>query len=258
MQTIQNFGKNEVRIISITDLVEHYHNKHKPIKSNDMKVVIAGASGSGKTTLARAIAKHFGWEFKENSAGLIMSEEDKMFMKQKWGYKGDWGQLGVINSSFANRDFALYFQESILRARKRIIKSPGNSIYDRSALDPMVYFLNQCVDNWDQDTSDLFLQSCVRGLEGVDLIIRLQLVNPDRKIEDNGSRIANWFFQQKIDALFDRSLKMAVEINKLHEYMVGDASPQIVGISVWDWESRFGLAQRFVETLIRKKTGLIL
>lgn len=214
-----------------------------------MKVVIAGASGSGKTTLAKALAANFGWGFIENSAGKIIGTPDKLELSNKYSYEGNWGQRKVINQSHIMPQFGRDFQEAVLQARMYLREQPGNYIYDRSSLDPIVFYLNQVVHNDTQYISEMFIKECVRGLRGIDLILRLPLQNPDEKIEDNNSRVANWFFQKKIDDLFDTALEMVL---KYREELQGKEI-HVDRCPAWDWETRLSWARYCINHFVLDK-----
>lgn len=212
-----------------------------------MIIAFAGASGSGKTTLAKRLAKDLGWFFQENSAGLITSERDKGAMANMWDYRGNLGQKDVINKSHAEPPFGLYFQESILRARKELLfkNKDKNCIYDRSPLDPIVFYLNQCVHNFDEVLGDHFMKACTAAMIGVDIIIKIPLQNPDHIIEDNGSRVANWWFQQKIDKLFD----LALNIVQANTQELGINHPiHCYKLDQWNFESRLTSVRKIIES----------
>lgn len=220
------------------------------IKFDTMKVVIAGASGSGKTTLAKALAEHYGWHFKENSAGLIMGNINKAVLEATHGYSGDWGQRKVINYSHGFPEFGRNFQQFIFEARKRLIEYPGNAIYDRSSLDPIVFYLNQVVHNDMQDDSEHFIHQCITGLRKVDLILRIPLQNPERCIEDNNSRVANYWFQRKIDTLFDLAIQLVLEENQRNPYLLDNHMIRIAHSPTWDWQERFNWAVGKIDQLV--------
>lgn len=217
-----------------------------------MIVTLAGASGSGKTTLAKALAEHFNWEFRENSAGLIMDNHHKEYMKEHFFYHGGEGQARVINRSHANPEFGLYFQQSIVQARKMLMSNTvganKNAVYDRGPLDPIVFYLNQMVHNFNEEMAESFFQSCIPGLRYVDLIIRVPLQNPDCKIEDNGSRVANWFFQQKIDTLYDSAIKIVASMSNLNPLIFEKKPIKVSRTTTWDWDKRLAECIKFIES----------
>lgn len=215
-----------------------------------MKVVLAGPSGSGKTTLAKALAAHFEWGFIENSAGLIMLPEDKKNLKDWYGYAGNWGQRKVINESHIKPEFGRNFQWAIINARKHIINTPDNHIFDRSALDPIVFYLNQVVHNDEQEISEHFIHSCIAGLKEVDLILRIPLQNPNKVIENNGSRVNNWYFQRKIDALYDEALRLVQIENQISPYILDGKVLRVEKCPCWEWTKRFQWATNAISHLV--------
>lgn len=217
-----------------------------------MKVVLAGASGSGKTTLAKALAEHFGWYFTENSAGLIMTRKHKTDLKEMFGYEGGWGQRKVINQSHADPSFGRAFQGSVLSARYLLMANNADKdcIFDRSTLDPIVFYLNQVVHNdEEQDDSQHFIHRCISGLREVDMILKIPLQNPECKIEDNGSRVANWYFQKKIDMLFDVAMNLVISENNKHKYLMGPKKIMIAAAPAWDWQTRLDWGIQMINKL---------
>lgn len=214
-----------------------------------MKIVIAGASGSGKTTLARALAAHFSFQFVENSASLIMDPMWKEQLNMAYGYKGNWGQRKVINESHINPKFGRDFQVGILHARFMLANTYGNQIYDRSSLDPIVFYLNQVVHNDQQQVSEAFIRDCVRSLSNIDLILRIPLQNPNDEIENNESRVNNWFFQKKIDDLFDTAINLAV---KFKDELTGK-EVRVQRCPTWDWEERLNWARHCINHYVLDK-----
>lgn len=218
-------------------------------KKKPMIVCLAGASGSGKTTLAKAIAKQLGWEFKENSAGLIIHRDAKEYMANEWGYEGNIGQVNVINRSHNQPLFGRYFQMAIMNARNQLMSSTlasgKNAVYDRGPLDPIVFYLNQVVHNFSEDEAERFFESCIPGLRKVDIIIRVPLQNPGKAIEDNGARVANWYFQEKIDCLYDLAIKKAELILTKDPFYTKPI--HVFRTTTWDWDARLKECLDFIE-----------
>lgn len=214
-----------------------------------MKVVLAGASGSGKTTLARALAAYFGFSFIENSAGLIMNNLWRERLYHQFGYNGDWGQRKVINESHIQPEFGREFQNSVLHARVGLANMEGNHIYDRSSLDPIVFYLNQVVHNDEQRVSEAFIRQCVKSLGNVDLILRIPLQNPNDEIENNESRVNNWFFQKKIDDMFDTAIDLVMKFRK----ELYGKEIKVQTCPVWDWDQRLNWARYCVNHFVLNK-----
>lgn len=222
-------------------IIEHYLNK-QPKKFKPMIVCLAGPSGSGKTTLAKELAKYFGWAFTEQSAGLIADKDSKEYMAENFNYTGSLGQCGVINKSHSEPEFGAYFQCNVLDNRNRLLKGMVdkgmNAVLDRSPLDPIVFYLNQVVHNEEQDVSELFIHRCISALRNVDMIIRVPLQNPNREIENNGSRVTNYWFQRKIDGLFDQALNIVHAESQLNSDLFGTHRICIHRVPCWNWEDR--------------------
>lgn len=222
-----------------------------------MIVCLAGPSGSGKTTLAKALALHFGWDFRENSAGLIISRDHKEHLNKEYNYQGDWGQVKVINESHKNPEFGLYFQQSIMAARKAILisqQSTGKSaVYDRGPLDPIVFYLNQVVHNLSESYAENIITEATGLLRYVDLIIRVPLQNPSMEIEDNGSRVANWYFQAKIDMMYDLAINLVQQAAKTNPLIFTKHPTHVMRTTTWDWEVRLKECIQKIESLDRKQ-----
>lgn len=218
-----------------------------------MIVTLAGASGSGKTTLAKALAKHFGWEFRENSAGLIIAQAHKDHMSKTWGYDGGWGQTKVINESTKDPNFGSYFQWAIQAARRNLVTqaeaSGKNAIYDRGPLDPMVFWMNQVSHNLPQEETEKFFQACIPAMSKVDLVIRVLLQNPDKHIENNGSRVNNFYFQSKIDILYDLAIHHVARLQQENPVLLYNHKINIHRTSTWDWDTRLKECIKKIESI---------
>lgn len=215
------------------------------------KVVLAGASGSGKTTLAKGLAEHYGWVFEENSAGLIISDDDKHLLKTIHGYGGNWGQQKVINKSHEDMNFGTRFQNSVLNARYVLMHKyqDEDCIFDRSSLDPIVFWLNQVSHNSTQEETEQFIQRCVAGMRDVDMVLRIPLQNPEQRIENNGSRVPNWYFQKKVDGLFDTACELVTLENQKSKYLLGGKVIRFTRCPGWDWNLRLSWAIQMVNRL---------
>lgn len=219
-----------------------------------MKVVLAGASGAGKTTLAKALAEHFSIPFVENSAGLILSQAAKDSLQFKWGYDGNWGQRKVINESHRNPEFGYDFQQWILKSRTELIGGYENGVFDRSPLDAMVFYMNQVVHNFSDISAKDFLNSCIYNFAkaGITHVIYVPLQNPGNTIENNGSRCDNFYFQSKVDLLFDwvvnkQFFKGMQSINFVNpEKGNEDLTIKLHTVKTWDWQERKEAAIRFL------------
>jgi deoxyadenosine/deoxycytidine kinase len=171
------------------------------------RVILCGPSGSGKTTLAKYIADVFKIPFIPGSASLIMTPEDQEELKNKYGYEPT-GQKNVINLSGANPNFGYDFQEKLLHNRfEKLFNIVEGFVTDRSPVDNVTYFLNQVVHNVRDEDAEKFIQIATKYYEMTFThLIYVKCVNPD-KIENNGSRVDNKYFQKKVDAIFEHVLK---------------------------------------------------
>lgn len=219
-----------------------------------MIIAVSGPSGAGKTTLAQALAKHLGWDFQENSAGKIMRPEFKEELRDM-GKPLGLGQNGTINFAHANPAGGKKFQEGILSSRSDLFKSKVeagiNGVYDRSPLDPIVFYLNQVVHNETQEASEEFIHRCIVALRSVDLILRVPLQNPVMEIEYNGSRVNNWFFQKKVDALFDTAIELVLQENNKYPYLLDAHTIRFERCQTWDWEERLDWAKTAANRLVQ-------
>ena len=216
-----------------------------------MKVVMLGASGAGKTTLAKKIAEKTGLKYIENSAGLILTGKAKERLQREYGYEGNLGQRGVINKSHLSVSFAVDFQDWVLKSRTELLQSNEDVIIDRSPLDPTVFWLNQVVHNTAQDLTEGFLKLCFDSMfeSGVTHLIRVPLLNPEYTIEDNNSRVANWWFQKKIDLLCDFVIQQFNDYKNRSIVSSVDPRPfqvRVHQVITWDLNQRVNQALQFL------------
>jgi len=221
-----------------------------------MKIVLAGSSGAGKSTLARWISENYDLPYKENSAGMIMLPSDKENLRIRYGYNGDLGQEGVLKLCQKDPGFGLAFQLAVLKAREALAERE-KFIYDRSALDPAVFFLHQVGENWNEETNVQVLHECAKVLSRYDLIIYLPLISIDREFhniqierEANGGRFAHKFFQWKIDQLFLSTYKLLVHMNIMYGWHL--PMPPLSEIRFWNWHIRTSQAAGLIERLKNK------
>lgn len=213
-----------------------------------MKVVLLGASGAGKTTLAKIIAEKTGLNYISNSAGGIMPHAYKSLLHREYGFEGGQGQLAVLQYSHDNPHFGMLFQRGVLEGRKAILQKPEPMILDRSPLDPFVFFLNQLSHAFGDEVAEDLRNVCMETLHyHCDAFIKVDLVVPDKEItkEEGAGRIANWYFQKKIDKLFNVAI---------HEYWdwckERELSPRPwYRIKEWDLDGRIKDTLKFLDTI---------
>lgn len=197
-----------------------------------MRISLTGPSGSGKTTLAEFITEKYPQlKFKSNSAYNVISEAQKKELKAKYGYEGT-GHRNVIRLSNINPDFGLAFQSCLLSNRILGFRDEDNIITDRCFIDNAAYLLDQCgVFQPDEVIEEYISRAALATAELIDLVIWVRVCNPkDLGIEDNGSRVNNWYYQHKMDAVFDYM------INKNEQF--SQCNTKVLVLNQWDLEWR--------------------
>lgn len=174
------------------------------------RIALCGPSGSGKSTLARFISDHYGLPYTENSAGLLLPEPDQNYLIKNFGWTKS-GHKDVIRMSHINPQFGWEFQYRLLKARARFIQDNPSFVIDRSPIDNMAYFLLQCSALMDQGQTKAFIDLAVQTLRGLTHIIFIPTMLTG-EVEDNGSRVSNFFYQQMVTAVF---------IHVIHNYNPG-------------------------------------
>lgn len=199
-----------------------------------MKVATTGASGSGKTTLVKYLAKELGLTHISGSAGDVINEGDKKFLQEIYGYSGGNGHLGVIKTSATNPAYGLMNQQLLQTRREELIVQHDNFITDRSPVDNLTYMINQV--GFHKEVTDTairrFADNCLFAWSCLTHVIYIKSVQPyENSVENNGSRISNWWYQQSVDAQFNHWLSnffMKSLPNK----------PKVLIIDYWDLELR--------------------
>lgn len=174
-----------------------------------MRIAMTGASGSGKTTLATFVQEQFPeLKFLSNSAYDVITEEDRAFLNREYGYIAK-GQANVIAMSHSNPNFGFDFQDILLRNRINLYKGNDNFVTDRSFIDNIAYYLDQCCAYQTEATTIAFISRAIEAMSNIDLIIRINMTQPlAHGVENNDSRVANWFYQKKIDKVFDLATEL--------------------------------------------------
>lgn len=169
-----------------------------------MKIALSGPSGSGKTTLVKYIVEKYGLPWINGSSGGIKAPEDNKLL-QKNGLIVGKGHREVIQSGHKKPDQALRNQELILQSRLHLFRDTPEFVTDRSTIDNWVYYTMQCALYDTEENSKLFLSDCRLGLNALDLIIFVPTAIP---IEDNGSRIPNYWYQHTVSSVFRGALSL--------------------------------------------------
>lgn len=196
-----------------------------------MKIAFSGSSGSGKTTLVLFLTQIMGLQHISGSAGDVKKEGDKMLIDDLLGYPGG-GHHGVIAFSALNSTYGVMNQKLLQMRRREIIMENTDFVTDRSPIDNLTYFINQCA--YHPEVSDAmveeFAKDCLTAFNELDYMIYIRAVQP-KEVERNGSRIANSWYQKSVDAQFEYWLKNYFIPNSID-------GPQVLIIDYWDFEKR--------------------
>lgn len=204
-----------------------------------MKIAMSGSSGSGKTTLGNWIADEFNLKHIPCSAGDLLDGNDLSFLKESFNYEGNEGHYGVIKRSAENGEFGYLFQNMLLNNRTHLISNNDDFIMDRSPVDNLTYFISQVGfhPGMEDRLAEIFIQKCFRAWNMLTHVIYVKAVQPG-KVENNGSRIVNKYWQQAIDAQFDHWFKTL---------FFTDKNPKILRINFWDLEGRKQAIREFLK-----------
>lgn len=201
-----------------------------------MRIALAGPSGSGKTTLAKALSSHLRIPFMSNSAGDILLPKDKEYLEKNYGYKSI-GHQNVIQLGHREPNFAYEFQRLVKERRAQMYGRNSNFICDRSFVDCAAYYVDQVSVYQNTATTKAFLDSCELHMKAlVDCLIWVRVANPE-DIEDNGSRVANLYYQRKMDKVFELAvteIKAAQNVKTLV-------------INYWDFDTRVSQSMAFIK-----------
>lgn len=212
---------------------------YKPITQGSYKICLTGPSGSGKTTLARIITQFLPQvKFLPGSADLIIDDGTRRFLESRFGYKPK-GHAYVRALSASNPDFGLEFQRILLYNRARAIRNNLDFVTDRSPVDNFTYYLDQVAHSQSRETTEEFLGQAISAFNELTHLIYVKSVNPEGWVEDNGSRIANIWYQRKIDALFDYNLN--------HWFLNGhNDDVKVLTLDMWDLDVRTQCVKEFL------------
>lgn len=202
----------------------------------NLKIAFTGASGSGKTTLVKWVSETFNIPHISGSAGDVKTPADNRLLDDLFELDSD-GHHGVIVNSAINPHYGVMNQKLLLMRRLEIFKYNDHFVTDRSTVDNMTYFINQCGfhPQVTKAMCDDFLNDCVRGIIELDLVIHIKSVQPNGDVENNGSRIPNHYYQQSIDTQFSHWLGV------IRKHMDGSLTihpTRFITIDYWDLDTR--------------------
>lgn len=213
---------------------ELYTRKEKPFK-----ICCTGTSGSGKTTLSKIIQEMIPeLKFIPGSADLILNDKDRNFLKAQYNYEPQ-GHRNVIMTSMIKPDFGYQFQFRLLRNRALKLINESNFITDRSPVDNVTYLLDQVSLHLETNTIDHFIDHAVEVYQELTHLIYIRPVQPHREVEYNGSRVNNWWYQQKVDAIFNDVLQ--------NIFMKRAPEVPVLILDYWDLEQRTEAVRTFLK-----------
>lgn len=197
-----------------------------------MKIALSGSSGSGKTTLTKFISERLGMPHLSGSAGDLYTKQDRDFLRDTYQYDTGKGHGDVIKASAVDPGFGIANQRIILQRRIQLIGDNPKFVTDRSPADNIVYFLNQVGFHKEVTDRDcgVFLDLVQKAWGLLDYVIYIKAVQP-REVEDNGSRVSNWFYQQSIDAQFEFWINYLMKKNRRNK-------PDVLTIDYWNLDRR--------------------
>lgn len=204
----------------------------------NLRIALCGASGSGKSTLARHISKMYGVPYLENSAGLILDPEVQDNLVKKYGWDKS-GHANVIRLGNINPQFAKEFQHAILVKRVAMMYDNEHYVFDRSPIDNMVYFLLQCGHLSGQELTEAHLKTCIAATGRLTHIFMVHTPPDNQEVENNGSRIPNWYYQRMVTSVFNHVLS---------EYI---PSFKVTHLPMWDWETRKRIVNNILSAYLR-------
>lgn len=203
-----------------------------------MKIGLTGPSGSGKTTLANYISVIFEIPFIPQSAGIIISEQDRQRLEKEFNYQGE-GHRKVIMKSMIEPKFGIEFQSSVLNARVEILNMNEAFVSDRTLLDNLAYFLLQCSPVQDEKTTGRFIDTVIEYIG--ETMTHLIIIKPnDGWTEDNGSRVSNNFYQHMTYEVFLHAY------NRYLRAVLDECGIKVLIIDTWDLEQRKNLIDEFL------------
>lgn len=207
--------------------------KSEELLRPNLRVALCGASGSGKSTLARYIESTYNIPYQENSAGMILSERVQRLLIERYGWTRS-GHADVIRLGNINPNFARDFQTELLLERVKRMQEKEEFIFDRSTVDNIVYYLLQCGHMSNEVCTKQHIDIALKALDRLTHIIMVYTPIENTQIEDNGSRIANWYYQRMVTKVFEHVLRDMVN------------HPRILLIKQWDWTTRCRLVDNFL------------
>ena len=214
--------------------------------TTDLKIALTGTSGSGKTTLANFISQEFSLPFISGSSADVKGPDAETRLMDMFGVKTGLGHAEVIKNSATNFSFGYINQVMVREAREKLIRKNPRFVTDRSPLDNWTYFINQVGFHKELTPimQETFKEDCIRTMNELDVLIYIRPVQPNG-IEDNGSRVANPYYQYAVDAQFKLWLERV--------FIPNIKGLTYIMIDFWDLERRKAVVKQYIEMAMLKK-----
>lgn len=202
----------------------------------ELRIAFAGPSGLGKTTLGRIVAKRLKLQHPSTSAWDVLSEVDKRYLYENFGYTQK-GHRNVINLSNSVPNFGTEFQRLVLEARIKQIHNSPNTVLDRCPIDNIVYMLSQVSHNMQEGRVQYLIEQAQRAYQMLTHVIIIKYSSDIPFIADNNSRVTNRYFQQYISDVFGGVY------NRYFSQLVG---PRVIALDFWDLKQRTDTVLSFI------------
>jgi len=206
------------------------------MQNRNLKIAFSGPSGLGKSTLCKVIGGTGVAKWLSTSAGDILTGYDKKGLEIRYGYKGT-GHKSVINLSSRDPEFGVVFQSLLQLRRAEQISSNSNFVIDRCPIDNVVYMLSQIGHNVSDEWIGSFIYNSLQAYKELTHVIQIRYSPDMPKIEDNGSRIANSYFQRYISDVFT---------GVYSRYFANVPGPRVITLDFWDLEERSRVVKTFL------------
>ncbi len=213
------------------------------MEKGKLKIAFSGPSGLGKSTLCKSISSNSDVQWLSTSAGHILSLLDKEDLEINYGYSGN-GHRAVINLSSQQPEFGKAFQELIRLRRAQQIFRNSNFVIDRCPIDNVAYMLSQIGHNVSPDWIEAFIANSIEAYKELTHVIQIRYSADMPSIEDNGSRVANNYFQKHSSDIFT---------GVYARYFANVSGPRVITIDFWDLEDRVRLINSFLADPIQSE-----
>lgn len=227
--------------------------------NNNLKIAFSGSSGSGKTTLVKFVHEQFGLPWISGSAGDLKNTLDAEILQIVWGREKRLpdGHREVIAGSVLNPQYGVINQLLLQSRRTEVLKSNQSFVTDRSPVDNFTYFINQCghLPNVDDALCKKLFEEAAFALTELDLLVYVKAAQPiTTGIENNGSRVDNWWWQKSVDAQFDYWFTLMTQTLEEHAGKIHPVNlPTIMVINYWDLEKRKLEISKVIKEIKNKK-----